>query len=81
MSNVYDEWAKWLVCDTGAPWNWRPDELPPAEVLKRMPKLMYDHDNRRADGSLIHPDVTVEDYLFDLCAEWGSVVELALRGA
>ena len=69
---VYEQWAKWLVVDTGAPWNWKPDVLPPPQVLRLMPQFMYDHDNRRSDDlSIIHQDVTREDYAGDLREEWG----------
>lgn len=68
---VYDEWARWLVVDTDAPWNWKPDVLPPVEVLRRMPALMYDHDNRLPNGEIIHDDVTREDYAGCLRDEWG----------
>jgi hypothetical protein len=70
-AEVYDQWAEWLVKGTDAPWNWKPSTMPPVEVLRRMPAIMFDYDNRRKDnGAIVHEDVTVDDYRCDLCLEW-----------
>lgn len=67
---VYQLWARWLVEEMGAPWDFHPNQLPPPDVLRLMPTLMYDHDNRTRAGNVIHEDVTREDYAAMLRDEW-----------
>ena len=78
---AYEEWAEWLVRGTDAPWSWKPTTLPPVAVLRLMPAIMYDYDNRAADGIIVHEDVTREDYAGSLREEWGCSTAFLTEGA